>query len=160
MSGLENLLGGVLGGKGGGSLGSILSGLASGGGSGGLAAGGGASVLTALLPMVGGLLAGGGLSKLLSGFQAHGLASQADSWVGTGANEPVSGEQVRQVIGDEQIAEIAQKLGVSHEQAAQAVAEVLPHVVDHVTPEGQVPSDEDMKGSLDKLQQSAAAATH
>lgn len=156
MSSLENLLGGVLGGKGGGGLGSILSGLTGGGGS-GLASGGGASMLTALLPMVGGLLAGGGLSKLLSGFQAHGLSSQADSWVGKGANEPVSGDQVRQVIGDDQIGEIAQKLGVSHEQAAQAVAEVLPHVVDHVTPDGQVPSEQDVNGSLEKLQQSAQA---
>jgi uncharacterized protein YidB (DUF937 family) len=157
VSGLENMLGGLLGGKGGG-LAGVLGGLA-GGGRPGLGSGaGGAAMLTALVPLVGGLLAGGGLNRLLSGFQAQGLGSHADSWVGKGENQPVDGEQVRQVIGDEQVAEIAQKLGVSHDAAAQAIAEVLPHVVDHVTPDGSVPPAQDVDTSLGQLQQAAAQA--
>jgi uncharacterized protein YidB (DUF937 family) len=53
-------------------------------------------------------------------------------------NEPVTARQVQQVIGDEEIAQIADKLGVSHE-AAQAIAEVLPQVVDRASPDGQLP---------------------
>jgi uncharacterized protein YidB (DUF937 family) len=158
MSGLDDLLGGVLGGKGAG-LGGILGGLAGGGGSGLGGAGAGGAVLSALVPLVGGLLAGGGLGKLVSGLQAQGLGSKADSWVGKGENEPVSGDDLRTVLSDEQIGEIADKLGVSHEQAAAAVAQVLPHVVDHVTPDGTVPADEHVDDSLRKLAQSAAGAS-
>jgi uncharacterized protein YidB (DUF937 family) len=148
---LDSIVGGLLGGKSGG-LSSMLNSLAGG------RSGGGGAMLTALLPLVGGLLASGGLTKLLAGFQSQGLGSKADSWVGKGENEPVSGEQVRQVIGDDQVAEIAQKLGVSHDEAAQALAEVLPHVVDHVTPEGNVPSSEQVDHSLDQLQTAAQSA--
>ena len=95
-------------------------------------------LLTALLPVVGGMLAGGGLQKVLSGFQANGLAAQADSWVGTGENEPISGADVRKVVGDEELAKIAAQLGVSEDEAADAVAQVLPAVVDKVSPDGQL----------------------
>ena len=149
MSQIDDLLGGLLGGKSGG-VGGVIGGLAGGkGGSGGL--------MGALVPMIGGLLAGGGLNKLLSGLQANGLSSQADSWVGTGPNEPVTAGQVTQVIGDDQIAQIAEKLGVSHDEAAQAIAEVLPQVVDTVSPEGQLPPQQDLDQAFDKLAQANPA---
>jgi uncharacterized protein YidB (DUF937 family) len=101
--------------------------------------------------MLGGLLAGGGLNKILSGFQAQGLSAQADSWVGTGPNEPVSGDQVRQAVGDDEIDRIADELGVSREQAADAVAVALPQVVDTVSPEGQLPAEQDLDQAFDRL---------
>ena len=153
MSGLDDLLGGLLGGKGAGNLGGLLSGLAGGRG------GGGASpMLGMLLPIVGGLLAGGGLQKVLSGFQAQGLSSQADSWIGTGPNQAITGDQVRAALGDDQVAEIAQKLGVSHDEAASALAEVLPKVVDHASPDGQLKPQSELDSAFDQLRQSAAAA--
>ena len=82
------------------------------------------------------MLAGGGLQQVLSGFQANGLSAQTDSWIGTGANKPISGEDVRKVVGDEELAKIAAQLGVSEDEAADAVAQVLPTVVDRVSPEG------------------------
>jgi uncharacterized protein YidB (DUF937 family) len=148
MSGLDDLLGGLLGGKGG-NLGNLLSGLTGGQG--------GNPMLGMLLPIVGGLLAGGGLQKILSGFRAQGLTSQADSWVGTGANQPVTGDQVRAALGDEQVAEVAQKLGVSHDEAAAALAEVLPKVVDHASPDGQLKPQAELDSAFDQLQQSAAS---
>lgn len=151
MSQLDDLLGGLLGGKGGGGIGGALGGLTGG------KSGGGGGLMGALIPMLGGMLAGGGLSKLLSGFQANGLSSQADSWVGTGPNEPVTGGQVEQVIGDDEIAQIAERLGVSHEEAAQAIAEVLPQVVDRVSPEGQLPPEEDLDQAFDRLAHATAA---
>lgn len=154
--GLGDLLGGLAGsgGSGGGGLGDILSGLTGGGDAqgGGLPAGMG-GLLTALLPMLGGLLAGGGLQKVLSGFQANGLAAQADSWVGTGENEPVSGADVRRVVGDDQIEQIAAKLGVSEDEAADAVAQVLPAVVDGVSPEGHLPPESELDSTFGALEQ-------
>lgn len=155
--GLGDILGSLTGGGsagGGGGLGDILGSIL-GGGPGGLgtAAGGGAmgGMLGALLPMVGGLLAGGGLQRIVSGLQANGLSSQADSWIGTGENQPVSGADVQKVVGDEEIARIAQQLGVSHDEAAQAVAQVLPVVVDKVSPEGKLPPEDQLASAFDSL---------
>lgn len=168
MSGLDDLIKGATGGQGGG-LGDILGGLAGGGGSGGgglgdilsgLTGGSGAKggggmggLLGSLLPMLGGLLAGGGLQKILSGFQAKGLSAQADSWVGTGANEPISGADVREVVGSEEISRIANELGVSEDEAAAAVAQVLPEVVDKVTPDGTLPPDDQLDSAFAALKQ-------
>ncbi|MEO5633899.1 YidB family protein [Gaiella sp.] len=143
MSQLDDLLGGLLGGKSGG-VGGMLGGLAG-------SRGGGGGLVGALIPMIGGLLAGGGLSKLLSGFRANGLSSQADSWVGTGPNEPVTPGQVSQVIGADQIGQIAEKLGVSQDEAAQAIAEALPQIVDTVSPGGQLPPEQDLDRAFDRL---------
>ena len=153
MSQLDDLLGGLLGGKGGGGLGGALGGLAGGG-----RGGGAAGLLPALLPVLAGLLGGGGLNKLLAGFQSKGLNAQADSWVGTGPNEEVTPDQVQQVIGDDEIARIAEKLGVSHEEAAQAIAEVLPQVVDRVSPDGKLPPEQDLDDAFGRLAQGAAAS--
>jgi uncharacterized protein YidB (DUF937 family) len=173
VSGLDDLIKGVSGGQGGG-LGDLLGGLAGGGGglddilggltgggdaSGGSAQGGMGGLLTALLPMVGGLLAGGGLQKVLSGFQANGLAAQTDSWVGTGENAPISGADVREVVGDEQIAQIAAQLGVSEDEAADAVAQVLPTIVDKVSPEGHLAPDSELDAAFGALEHLGDPAT-
>ena len=171
MSGLDDLIKGVAGGGGGG-LGDLLGGLASGGtsgGSGGLGdllgglagaaggdsggqAGGMGGLLGALLPVLGGMLAGGGLQKVLSGFEANGLAAQADSWVATGDNAPISGADVRKVVGDEELAQIAAQLGVSEDEAADAVAQVLPTVVDQVSPDGQLAPDDELDTAFSELE--------
>jgi uncharacterized protein YidB (DUF937 family) len=142
VSGLDDILGGLMGGKGG--LDDVL---------GGLTGGRGGSGMSALLPVVGGLLASGGLSKIMGGLKANGLAEQADSWVGTGPNKPVTGSQVEQAAGKEQIQQIAQQLGVSESQAADAVATVLPEVA----PEGKLPPDQDLDAAFDKLAQGGAS---
>ena len=94
-------------------------------------------LLGSLLPALGGMLAGGGLQQILSGFQANGRATEADSWIGTGANQPVSGDDVRKAVGSEELAKVAAKLGVSTDEAADALAQILPGVVDRVSPDGQ-----------------------
>jgi uncharacterized protein YidB (DUF937 family) len=177
MSGLDDLIKGVAGGSGGGGLGDILGGLAGGGGSGGgglgdilggLAGGGGGGqaggmggMLGSLLPVLGGMLAGGGLQKVLSGFQANGLAAQADSWVGTGENAPISGADVRKAVSPEELSQIAAKLGVSEDEAADAVAQVLPTVVDKVSPDGHLAPDSELDaafGALGQLEGGTATA--
>ena len=63
----------------------------------------------------------------------------ASSWVGTGANQQVTPQQVQTSLGSDAISSMAAKLGVSPAIASGVVAQLLPHVVDHMTPNGQVP---------------------
>jgi uncharacterized protein YidB (DUF937 family) len=145
---LDDLLGGLLGGSGGagGALGSLLGGSR-----------GGASPLTALLPVVTGMLAGGGLGKIMSGLQAAGLEDKAKSWIAKGENKPLSADEVKQVVPAEKIAEVAQKAGVSHDDAAGLIAQALPAVIDHVTPDGHVPAAGAVDETLAKLQGAATS---
>ena len=71
-------------------------------------------------------------------------ARQAQSWVGTGQNEAISREQVQEVLSSDQIAGVAHRLGVSPDRAASVLANVLPGVVDAVTPDGKLPSARDL----------------
>ena len=146
-SALDELLGGLLGGSGAqGALGSLL---------GGAAGGGSASPLTALIPVVTGMLAGGGLGKIMSGMQSAGLEDKAKSWIASGENRALSADEVKQVVDPAHIAEVAQKAGVSHDEAAALIAKVLPAVVDHVTPDGQVPDQAALSQRLGALQAAA-----
>jgi len=150
--GLEDLLGGLLGGGSsggsGGGLQDILGGLLGGssGGSPGTAAGGMnlGALAAALGPLLGKLLQGGGLSKLLGNAQASGLSAQADSWVGTGENQSVSGQDIRGIVGDDAVRSVAEQAGISEDEAASVLAQVVPQVVSGLTPGGQVPSDDEL----------------
>jgi len=171
MSGLDDLLKKAVGGSGGGGLGDLLGGLAGGGADSGLGEilngmtgtatgtrGGMGGLLTGLLPMVGAMLAGGGLQKVLTGFQEHGLAEQAGSWLGTGANEPISADDVRKVVSSDELTKIAGQLGISEPDAAAALAQVLPAVVDKVSPDGQLPPAGELDTALGHLGDGAPAA--
>lgn len=158
--GLEDILGQVLeqaggdasgaqSGDGGGGLNDLLSQLGGRSQAGGAAgAAGMAGVIGALAPMVAGFLEDGGLEKLLSGFRGAGLGKQAQSWIGTGPNESISGSQVDQALSHEQIAGMAAKLGLTPEQTSDLLAGVIPGVVDKVTPDGQVPTTEELAAQL------------
>jgi uncharacterized protein YidB (DUF937 family) len=83
----------------------------------------------------------GGLTGVLDKFKASGLAQQAESWVGTGANLPVSPDQISQVLGAANLGELASKLGLPAGTAASGLADLLPKLVDKMTPQGQIPGD-------------------
>jgi uncharacterized protein YidB (DUF937 family) len=85
----------------------------------------------------------GGLQGILSRFQQAGLGAQADSWVSTGENQPISADALSQVLGHGQLGQIAQQLGISHGEAADGLASVLPQLIDKLTPQGQVPDNHD-----------------
>jgi uncharacterized protein YidB (DUF937 family) len=165
VSGLDELLQGVRSGRqsgGSGGLGDLLGGIL-GGSQGGSATGGGLArnpMLQMLLPLVASMLMNGGLQKLLSRLQAQGHGEQAQSWVGKGSNRPVDATDVRQAMDDEELERIAQQLGVSQDEAAEAVAEVLPDVVDKVSPAGELPEQAELDrkfGRLHELGGSSAA---
>jgi uncharacterized protein YidB (DUF937 family) len=86
----------------------------------------------------------GGIQGLASTLQQHGLGEAVQSWIGNGANQAISGDQLNQVLQkaglDSVISDAAGKLGVDPGQLMSQVAQVLPHAVDHATPDGQAPA--------------------
>jgi uncharacterized protein YidB (DUF937 family) len=85
----------------------------------------------------------GGLPGLISAFEQGGMGGAVSSWVQPGTpNQPVSGDQVQNALGSSQIQEVAEKLGLPPEAASAVIAQVLPGIIDHLTPGGQVPSGE------------------
>ncbi|MPZ47306.1 MAG: DUF937 domain-containing protein [Betaproteobacteria bacterium] len=131
---------GDLGGLGG--LGDLLGGRSN-------AATGGGNLLVTLLPLVlmmlqnrgGASGAGGGLGGLLQQLQGAGLGQQADSWIGSGDNAPISPEQLRSALGPDSIHELAAQAGVSDDEVSGGLASLLPELVNQLTPEGRLPAD-------------------
>jgi uncharacterized protein YidB (DUF937 family) len=124
---LDSVIGAVAGGMGGGGNG-----------------GGQGALLNAVVAMLangqgqGG--AGGGLGDLIGKFTQGGLGDVIGSWVGPGQNAPISGDQLGSVLGSDTIADLAAKLGLSHEETAGQLSQVLPQVVDRLTPQGHAPA--------------------
>jgi uncharacterized protein YidB (DUF937 family) len=79
----------------------------------------------------------GGLQGLVQQFQSNGLGAEVNSWVGNGANQPISGDQIAQVVGQDKLNEIASKLGMQPDQISGLIAQHLPGVIDKMTPQGQ-----------------------
>ena len=86
----------------------------------------------------------GGLNGLVQSFHQNGLGELVNSWTGTGQNQPVSAEQIQQVLGSEKVQALAQKLGVSPETAGSTLAQLLPSVIDKLTPNGSVPEQSNL----------------
>jgi uncharacterized protein YidB (DUF937 family) len=84
----------------------------------------------------------GGVGNIVQQLEQAGHGGAAQSWLTPGAqNQPISGDVLQQVLGSGAFAEIAQKFGMSPQHAADGVAQALPGVVDHLTPDGTVPAD-------------------
>jgi uncharacterized protein YidB (DUF937 family) len=139
------LLDGILGGLGGSTSGQgqmgqnplegILNSLGSGGSSGSSR---NAALLTAALSM---LQQNGGLSSVLEMFGRNGMADQAASWVGTGKNAAISASQFQQVFGGSSVSQLASQLGMSEGQASSTMAQLLPELINQLTPQGEVPAN-------------------
>lgn len=82
---------------------------------------------------------GGGLQNLLGAFQNAGLGSIVSSWVSTGQNLPISADQIQQALGGGHLSQLASASGLSHEDTAQQLSDLLPGLIDKMTPNGQVP---------------------
>ena len=124
--------------------GNVTAGLPGGG------AGGGMSDL--LKGGLGGLLAGGAAGSILSGglgdlmkqFQQNGLGDQADSWVGSGPNKQISPGDLGSALGADQIEALTSQSGLSRDELLQGLSKFLPDVVNHLTPDGQLPDENQM----------------
>jgi uncharacterized protein YidB (DUF937 family) len=118
-------------------LDSVLGALSGAQGPGGAASGDALQAVIAMLaqPAPG----GGGLDGLVRQFEQGGLGELVASWIGTGSNLPVSPEQLSGVLGEERLGQFAHLLGVSRGDAALQLSNVLPQVVDRLTPDGHLP---------------------
>lgn len=105
-----------------------------------------------LIGVLGGLLAqSGGLQGLANKFAQNGQGNAFQSWVGMGENQPISSNQIQNVLGSEQVNALAAKMGIDPAQASSFLAEYLPKVVDKLTPEGKVDPTADHQQGLAAL---------
>ncbi|MFT3663670.1 MAG: YidB family protein [Piscinibacter sp.] len=134
-------------------LDSVIGALGQGGQDGQGGGGGQAALLQALLAMLlggqQGGAGGGGLADLVARFQQGGLGDVIGSWVGTGQNLPVSPDQLGGVLGDDLLGQLTRSTGMNSGDLLGQLAQVLPQLVDHVTPQGQLPSQGAGAGELD-----------
>jgi uncharacterized protein YidB (DUF937 family) len=107
--------------------------------------------------LLGGLLGGGaaggagGLGDLLQRVQQAGYGEQAQSWVGTGQNLPVSPDVIGQIFGSGGLSQIARQAGLSEQETSEGLSQLLPDVVDRFTPGGQVPDLDQLSASVEAL---------
>jgi uncharacterized protein YidB (DUF937 family) len=133
-AGLPGGLGGSLGGGGlgGGGLGDLLK-----GGLGGLLGGAAA-----------GSVISGGLGDLLKQFQQNGQGDTADSWVSPGPNKQISPGDLGKALGVDQINTLTSQTGLSREELLSGLSQYLPEAVNHLTPDGRVPTEGEMARHL------------
>ena len=116
---------------------------------------GGGNKQDALAKLVGDLItnnpSGQGLAGLVQQFQQKGMGDLINSWVSTGQNQQLSAEQVEQAIGSEQVQQFARQTGMEGSQAAGSLAQLLPQIIDKLTPNGQVPAQGDVQSMLGNL---------
>jgi uncharacterized protein YidB (DUF937 family) len=94
--------------------------------------------LNSVMKLFGG--GGNGLQGLMSQLSRNGLTEQVKSWVGKGQNQQVSGEQIRQAMDPHALSQLAEQANMTPAQTSEAVAQVLPEMVDRATPDGQMPA--------------------
>jgi uncharacterized protein YidB (DUF937 family) len=116
----------------GGGLGSLLT-----GGLGGLLAGGAA-----------GSALSGGLGDLLNQLQQGGQSDAADSWVGKGPNKAISPGDLASALGADQIDQLSSESGMSRDELLNGLSQYLPKVVDHLTPDGRLPTEDELSGRI------------
>ena len=123
---------GLPGGAMGGGLGDLLK-----GGLGGLLAGGAA-----------GSVISGGLGDLLKQFQQNGQGDTANSWVSPGPNKAISPGDLAKALGADQIATLASQSGLSRDELLTGLSQHLPDVIDHLTPDGRLPTESELSGRI------------
>jgi uncharacterized protein YidB (DUF937 family) len=116
-----------------------------GGGLGDLLSGGLGGLLTS---GAAGSVLSGGLNELLKQFQQSGQGDVAKSWVGTGPNKSISPNDLAKTLGSDQIDTLMTKTGMSRDELIAGLSQVLPEVVNKLTPQGRVPTEEEMSRSL------------
>ena len=92
----------------------------------------------------------GDLNELVRKFEGSGAGQTVKSWIGTGPNEPITADQIKQALGRD-LDDLAAKVGIGKDEAAEELAEKLPDAVDKATPNGSIPSADEVKDSFAKL---------
>ena len=99
----------------------------------------GAAVLPAVMNEVLGSNNQGGLGAIVAKLQQAGLGGQVKSWLGNGQNLPITAEQLQQVLGSDTVKQLAARFNIPVDQITQILAQQLPNVIDHASPDGKLP---------------------
>jgi len=105
-------------------------------------------LISIIMSLIGGE---GGINNLIGQFASKGLGDVINSWVGTGKNLPISGDQLKGVLGDGTIKNLASKLGMDSNALLGQLSNLLPQAVDKLTPGGKVPEGDIMSKGMDLL---------
>jgi uncharacterized protein YidB (DUF937 family) len=106
-------------------------------------------LMSTVMNLVGGQR--GGLNSLISQFASKGLGDVIGSWVSTGKNLPISSNQLQNVLGNDTIKDLSSKLGMDSNSLTSQLSNLLPDVVDKLTPDGKVPEGDIMSKGMDIL---------
>ncbi len=102
--------------------------------------------------LLGGAAAGsvisGGLGDLLKQFQQQGQGDVADSWVGKGENKSIAPGDLGKALGIDQINALTSQTGLSRDELLDGLSQYLPGVIDHLTPEGRLPTDSELSDRI------------
>ncbi|HXY55447.1 MAG TPA: YidB family protein [Nitrospirota bacterium] len=93
----------------------------------------------------------GGLPGFIEAFKNKGLGDIVSSWISTGENKPISPDQIKQALGSDKIQQIAEKLGISKDLASQHLSDLLPQIIDKLTPNGKLPEEGKLGEALSLL---------
>jgi uncharacterized protein YidB (DUF937 family) len=107
------------------------------------------NLMSVVMNLVGGQK--GGLNGLIGQFTSKGLGDVVGSWVSTGKNLPISPDQLQGVLGNDAVKNIASKLGLDTKSVTSLLSNLLPQVVDKLTPDGKVPEGDIMSQASDLL---------
>jgi uncharacterized protein YidB (DUF937 family) len=102
---------------------------------------------------LGAAIASGGLGALIQRMTQRGFGPQAESWVASGPNQPLPAAALDGELDEAQLSEIATEAGVSPAEVREGLAELLPEVVDDLTPDGRIPDPEEIAASVEAFEQ-------
>ncbi len=108
------------------------------------------TLMTAVMGLVGNQQSGG-IGGLVEQFSKKGLGDIINSWVGTGANLPITPEQVQQGLGNHAMTQLASQAGISTDEVASHLSQLLPQLVDKLTPNGTIPQGDIMSQGMNLL---------
>jgi uncharacterized protein YidB (DUF937 family) len=93
----------------------------------------------------------GGITGLIQKFNEKGLGDHMSSWISTGENLPISADQIKDVLGSDKIKELASKLNLGEQDTSKSLADLLPQLIDRLTPDGSVPHQDMLSQGIDRF---------
>ena len=93
----------------------------------------------------------GGLAGLIQKFNEKGLGDLMSSWISTGKNLPISADQIKNALGSDTIKDLAAKFNLGEHDASKSLADLLPQLIDKLTPDGSVPNQDKLSQGIDMI---------
>lgn len=106
-------------------------------------------IISEIMKLIGGQE--GGLNGLVKQFDSKGMGNLISSWIGTGGNLPISASQINEVLNSDTIKNLAAKFGIDTNTLTGQLTNLLPQVVDKLTPGGKVPEGDLLSKGMDML---------